>query len=554
MAVVAVVDPLPGILAGRAPRVALEAIGRTVAKPDSVICEPQVGGQCGQHAVNNLLQETKCIRVEADPINLIVGPRNECRSIVELLQNRTIKVNMRALCSLNREYCEPPGHDWYSDDGLVYILTNILNYSTESVVPVGRDIQDRINWVNNMVRSLAAVETLGCLLNQSGAHWTAITKYANAARECPGRPYVFLNSMTPENIQCMNENELRQFLHVKFGESRILKSLIVNHRENYSYISIASQRNLDTRRGIVTAAQAALDQRTRRFYELYRKFVSADRNIPYMESHGDEFPVDSKIRPALRTKGITNGMMNNYTSSNISINEFDDLRRGAVAPAAAPAAPPVRAPVAAPPVRVPVAAPPVRAPAAAARAPAPAAAPTPTLTPELRRTRLLEMYAAYTDDRRNLNALKKLAIRDLAEGDIIDALRRADVTDEFIQTYLESDVSVSLTNVENVFSPATTIPKLPPNMSKTRKNSRATNATVPRATAMAPATVPRVNTPAATRSPANIIKQFRKTFKNTNSERKIFERLFNAAKNARSVKNMQGAINYANAELKKRGK
>jgi hypothetical protein len=509
---VAVVDPLPGLLrAFTAPNGsirrsdALAAIGLTVRRPVAVFCERQVGAQCGQHAMNNVLQEDKSIRIEGDATNLIVGPRNECRSIVELLRDRTIKVNMRALCSVNAGYCSGAGVSFYSDDALMYILKNILRYSTEYILATGRSADNRIQFVNNLVTSLTQPRVLGCILNQGNAHWTAITKFADSAASCPGRSYVFLNSTQVDTMVCLNQAELVNFLHVKFQESNLRSAITIFHQDGESYMSVASSRLLAQR---AAAPPAIQHDRFRRAYELYREFVNNSRTLNYMRNHPDEFALDSVIRPALRTQNLNDDQIDLYLNEpTMTMNQYKNLLEGAITPAA------------------------------------------PVATPERRRQRLLELYAAYSNDTRTLNILKSLSIRDLPESNIIDALHKEGVTDEFIDIYVGSNMS--LENVENIFSPETAIPKPPLNVSKTRKNSRATApAIVP--TVAAPATAPRV----ATRTAANsrkIVTNFRTTVKNT-KKRNQFERLFKSAKNARSANNMQRAINYANTQLRAQGK
>lgn len=569
-------DPLPGFLkaftnakTGRIRRSdALAAIGVTSKRPDPVFCERQIGAQCGQHALNNVLQEAKTIRIEADSTNLIVGPRNECRSVVELLQRRDVKVNMRALCTINAGYCSGAGNTWYSDDALIYILQSILRYSTEYIIATGRTDAARMQFVENLVTSLRQPLTLGCILNQGGGHWTAITKFADSAAACPGRQYVFLNSTQVDAMVCLNEGELRNFLHLKFQESDLRSAITIGHNLNISYVSTASSRLVAARAAIV--APTGPDRFTRA-YELYRAYVNNPPELKYMINNPDKYPLNSVIKPALRAKKLNNEQIDLYLNeSTMKINQFKNLIKGEIEPAPAPV---------------------------------PAPVPVNITTPEYRRQRLLELYQAYTDDPRKLNNLKKLNVRDLPESEIMNALADENVPGYIIDGYLGS--TMNLDQVESIFMPVPPMPgavipkplltpKTPkaapvivkspnvtpkavpmaikspnappkaapiviksPNVTpKTPKTPKAAHIAIkpPNAALTVPISIPTAAAPVTRTSNESrrILNTFRKTYKNTNKEKIELNRRFKEAISSRSANRMSEVINYANRTLKSR--
>ncbi len=327
-----------------------DTIGEVFDNPGTVVCERQVGAQCGQHAINNLLQELKCIRVEADSNNDIVDINGVARSQVQLKNYKDVKINFRAICEMNDGYCLPPKTGtWYSDDALTYILQNKLEYRVESLQTFNRDNRARNEWINGLIVHLGRDNSLGCLLNQGNNHWTAIVKHIDNRPRCINKPYTYLNSMSPERIQCLNNAELRQFLTLKFRESDLRGYIVVFHRDGYSYISVSAARNLEARgrqfvlptnllsaaappaaggagapvTALATAASAANGagaRRRTRLLELYAEYSGDSRKINALKKLEVSALPESVIMATLNDKGVEEFFVEAYLQSDKSIS------------------------------------------------------------------------------------------------------------------------------------------------------------------------------------------------------------------------------------------
>ena len=217
------------------------------------VCERQSGVLCGQHAINNLLQETKIISLPGNP-NFFVSVSatgalgytkrdGSCFTILDVLDKRQdIKINMRATCFFDPthvQYCHGNDRGYYEDTAFEYVLQNLLRYTYTFINTQAVDYDAAVAEVKT---KLSREFNIGIIINLGNGHWTCITKGMATPAD---RPYAYLDSSYPTYALCLSNEELDRLFND--ARRRILGFCVIDYTDGKSYNSIAKQ-NIETRR------------------------------------------------------------------------------------------------------------------------------------------------------------------------------------------------------------------------------------------------------------------------------------------------------------------
>lgn len=227
------------------------------------VCEKQEGVLCGQHSINNLLQEQKVVSlmgnqnlfVSGSPPKTYTNPDGRCYSIIDMLENPAIKINMKAVCALDKTaagigYCDRRT-GFYTDESLEYVLNNLLRYDVKSVGSATGITEDFDIWTTDVINKFKNDQFfMGILINLGMVHWTCITR---GMASCPAdRPNAYLDSQLPGEALCLSNDELLNFF--REFEPRIRGYVLVGYGSKgaTAYNSVAKQ-NIEVKRLAETA-------------------------------------------------------------------------------------------------------------------------------------------------------------------------------------------------------------------------------------------------------------------------------------------------------------
>ncbi len=264
----------------RGPAVAA-AYGVIKAIEGADVCERQSGVLCGQHSINNLLQEKKIVSLAGNNNLFVSGPRNNtytnpdgrCFSVIDMLRDPAIKINMKAVCALDNTpggigYCDRRT-GFYADDSLEYVLNNLLRYDVE-IKGTGAGITEPFDtWTTDVINRFRNDPSLiGILLNSNMIHWVCITR--GLASCPPDRPNAYLDSQHPTEALCLSNDELLNFFTDKRASIRGYILVGYGSKGITAYNSVAKQAIETKRLAIVGAADALIQEQYNRFANYIR--------------------------------------------------------------------------------------------------------------------------------------------------------------------------------------------------------------------------------------------------------------------------------------------
>ncbi len=307
------------------------------------VCETQNGVLCGQHAINNLLQEKKIVSLKGNNNLFVSGSRNEnytnpdgsCYSLIDVLNRKDIKINMKVVCKFDpteQRYCDKAGY--YIDDSFEYVLHNILRYTYEFAPTQGGVVLS--DWIEMIKTKLSNEFVIGLIINLGNGHWTCLTK--GMASSSDDRPYVYLDSYHSDHGLFLSHDELNNFFN-EVGSTN-LGCAIISYSDGRSYKSIASEYVKNKRNLAVAARVASLDIQ----YDRFAKYVKPITRLNYV--YGQASPTVSDILK--KWKSLPGGPQTSQALLDIAtregfpnvvisyLSDFDNKYPGA---AAAPAAP-----------------------------------------------------------------------------------------------------------------------------------------------------------------------------------------------------------------------